>query len=134
MKTQQQEILLIEDNELDAHLVELSFSSIDENLKLTWMDNGEKCLEYLRVAPHPPKMIILDLKMPGMDGFDTLELIRKENLKKFPIIIFSGSNFSEDSLRAYQLGADDFFQKPYDFLETKVMIHAILNKWMVSIA
>ena len=53
MKTQQ-EILLIEDNELDAHLVELSFSSIDENLKLTWLDNGERCLEYLRVTPTPP--------------------------------------------------------------------------------
>ncbi|MEM9933912.1 MAG: response regulator [Bacteroidota bacterium] len=134
MKKHNFEILLVEDNELDAHLVELSLSSINEKLSLVWVENGAKCLEYLRVCPSPPSLVILDLKMPGMDGFDVLESIRKENLKKFPVVIFSGSNLSEDSLRAFQLGADDFFQKPYDFLETKVMFHAILNKWMVSIA
>jgi len=125
-------ILLVEDSSVDAQLVKYALKKIEEGLEVVWLSNGLAAIEYLKSRPNFSGVMLLDLKMPGdLDGFGVLESLQKEQLKSFPVVIFSSSDLPEDSVKAFQLGADEYFQKPFDFIETQTIMNYILQRWLL---
>ena len=75
--------------------------------------------------------IILDIMMPGMDGFETLEEIRKEN--SLPILMFTSKNDSASKVRGLRAGADDYLTKPFDMDELIARIISLIRRYTRSI-
>ena len=110
-------ILLVEDSPDDVLLIERVFNRADFNHPLRTVTDGEKAIEYLkgleeysdRAAYPYPGLVILDLKMPGLGGFDVIRWMRGHpQAKLVPIIVISGSSEPADVNRAYELGANAF--------------------------
>ena len=117
--------MLVEDDPNDARLVQMEFER-KAQFRLSWVKDGEQAADYLQ--GHPPyadrkqfplpDVILLDLKMPRMSGFDFLEWLHKDSPGDFrliPVIVLSGSDLQEDIRRAYQLGANAYLTKPPDW-------------------
>ena len=116
-------ILLAEDNPND---IELTLSALEEyNLanEVVIVRDGVEALDYLfqrgKFAGHPngvPAVILLDLKMPRMDGLETLRQIRSEALfKHVPVVMITSSREEQDLIRSYELGVNAYVVKPVDF-------------------
>jgi CheY-like chemotaxis protein len=119
------QFLLVEDDPNDAKLVQMEFQQ-NPDLRLNWVTDGEQATHYLLGQPpytdranFPlPDVILLDLKLPRMNGFEFLEWLRKVSPNHFrliPVIVMSGSDLQEDVLRAYELGANCYLTKPPDW-------------------
>ena len=116
--------LLVEDDPNDAYLVELEFKKNPE-FQLRWVKNGEEAIDYINGSPpyndrieFPiPDVILLDVKMPRVSGFDFLEWlhIKSNHFRLIPVIVMSGSDLEEDVNRAYELGANCYLTKPTDW-------------------
>lgn len=116
--TMDSKILLVEDNDDDANLIQIAFRKypILSGGRIRHERDGRQALNYLleRVANESlPLLIISDLKMPCFDGFDLLEAIRiHPRLKNIPFVIFTNSNHNRDREKAKTLGADLYIVKP----------------------
>ena len=132
--------LLVEDDPNDALLVELEFKKEAPEIQLHWVNDGHEAMDYLEGRPpftdrrtHPlPDVIILDLKMPRIDGFDFLEWLHTSspaNFKLIPVIVMSSSNVQEDIKRAYELGANSYVVKPVNFGEFRERIRLLGLLW-----
>jgi CheY-like chemotaxis protein len=117
-------ILLVEDREDDILIVLKAFELAALSNPIQVVRSGEEAVAYLagekRYAnrkEYPlPVLILLDLKMPGMDGFEVLTWIRqREGLRTIPVVVLTSSSQMRDVNRAYQLGANSFFVKELDF-------------------
>jgi CheY-like chemotaxis protein len=105
------EILVADDSFEDVLFLSLAFRRARINHSLTRVANGKEAIEYLR-DKSPPDVLLLDLKMPGADGFEVLEWIRKQPaLQNLPVIVLSGSDLESDKTRAKELGARDYLAK-----------------------
>jgi CheY-like chemotaxis protein len=105
------EILVADDSFEDVLFLSLAFRKAKINHSLTRVANGREAIEHLRDKP-PPDLLLLDLKMPGVDGFEVLEWIRTQPaLQNLPVIVLSASNLESDKTRAKELGARDYFVK-----------------------
>jgi len=105
------EILVVDDSLDDVLLLSLAFRRAKINHSLTRVANGQEAVDYL-LQKSPPDVLLLDLKMPGIDGFEVLEWVRKQPaIKNLPVIVLSGSNLQKDKDRAKELGARDYFVK-----------------------
>jgi CheY-like chemotaxis protein len=118
--------LLIENDPNDALLVELELKNEAPEIRLHWVNDGHEAMDYLEGKPpytnpkvYPmPDVILLDLKMPRVDGFDFLEWLHShspDNFKLIPVIVMSSSNLQQDVKRAYELGANSYCVKPVHF-------------------
>ena len=116
-------ILLAEDNPKD---VELTLEALDQhNLanKVVAVKDGIEVLEFLRYEGRfklrnreNPAVLLLDIKMPRMDGIELLQIIRNDMALKFlPIVMLTSSREESDLIRSYELGANAFVVKPVDF-------------------
>lgn len=102
-------VLFVEDDQLISDLVGQKFLS--ENIQVKHTATGEAALELLKNDPKP-KLVLLDIRLPGIDGFEVLKRIKEgDDTKHIPVIIFS--NFAEDAdmQRAKELGADKYILK-----------------------
>jgi CheY-like chemotaxis protein len=125
-ETQKQKhvILLVDDNADDVLLVRRAFERAGVGDILHVTKDGLDATAYLTGEPpyldrfkHPlPALVLLDIKMPIMDGFDVLVWIRRQpQFAKLPVIMLTSSDVIRDVNRAYKLGADSFLVKPLDF-------------------
>jgi CheY-like chemotaxis protein len=123
---EKQLFLLIEDNESDALLIREAFFKADIPNPLRIVDDGDKAIAYLTgTAPyndrlaHPfPFVLLLDSKLPGMDGFEILGWVRRQqNFRRLVVIVLTSSNRGADADRAYDLGANYYLTKPGLFSE-----------------
>lgn len=120
MSTANSVFLLVEDNEDDAFFMERAFKDAGLRNPLRVVTNGEQAIEYLagrkgfadREKFPNPDMIFLDLKMPGMDGFEVLAWIRQERKLEVPVAVLTSSPEEIDRKRARELGADCYLLKP----------------------
>lgn len=88
---------------------------------------GEKALEYIEMFP--PELIILDVEMPEMDGYEVLkEIMKKENLSNIPVIFLTSNNEREDVIKAATYGADDYVLKPVNRDVLIGKMEALLNR------
>lgn len=114
---QEVKILAVDDQEFNLDLIEFAFMECDEVVVVKAI-NGQEALNVLEKDPHF-HVILLDLAMPIMDGFETLTRLKAHPLwKQIPTIIVTAN--SEEKIRALKLGGDDFIGKPYDVEELKL--------------
>jgi two-component system response regulator len=133
------DLILIEDNPDDAKLAvrELQKNNLVSNC--LHLKDGEEAIRFFKTnimdvsesEKQLPKLILLDLKMPKIDGLEVLkELKTHEKTRKIPIVIFSSSNEAKDIKNAYENGADSYIMKPVEFNEFKNVIKEIGLKWL----
>jgi CheY-like chemotaxis protein len=112
--------LLVEDNEDDAFFMQRAFEEAGLTNPLHIVSNGEEAIAYIagrngfsdRIKFPLPNLVFLDLKMPGMDGFDVLVWIRQEGKLQVPVAVLTSSPEEIDRKRARELGADCYLLKP----------------------
>jgi len=123
------EILLVDDR--DENLLALEVILANQNYKFVRANSGKEALKIL-LQEHEFAIILMDVQMPGMDGFETAELIRQsERFKRVPIIFLTANNNNqEDVFKGYQTGAVDFMVKPLSakILKAKVAVFVDLYK------
>jgi len=125
-----EKILIIDDDEQVASYVQLCFSL--KGYKVDWIEDGRLAVK--TVQDTLPEAIILDLKLPGTNGFRICEELRNDpRTRGIPIIVVSGSwKNAEDRIRSIEVGADDFLTKPFDAQELMARIKRMLQRKQVD--
>jgi len=133
-----QYILLVEDDPNDALLIQRAFHKAGMKDILKTVRDGEQAIEYLRGtgvfadrSRFPlPFLMLLDLKMPGTDGFEVLSWVRTDSsMKRLLVVVLTSSNLQADVDRAYDLGANSYLVKPVSFDEMVQMIRRFEIYW-----
>lgn len=132
-------ILLVEDNQQDVELTIEALSEYNLANNIISVGDGVEALEYLRyegaykTRPRGnPAVILLDIKMPRMDGIEVLEIIRKDpKLKTIPVVILSSSRENPDLKRCYELAANAYVVKPVEFKEFMDAVKQIGVFWAI---
>jgi FOG: CheY-like receiver len=127
------DILAVEDNPADVRLLKEVFSECRHDLLC--VTRGRKMPEILaRIRKNrsvSPALVLLDLNLPGCDGFDVLERVKSANeLQGIRVVVFSGSASEADISRAYKLGANAYVTKPTDVDEHLSTLEAISEFWL----
>ncbi|MCP4630604.1 MAG: response regulator [bacterium] len=113
----------MEDEEDHAWHIKQSLGKANVLNPIVWVKNGVEAIEYItktgryeQETPPTPGLILLDIKMPLMDGFEVLKKIKmNEKYQTIPVVILTTTSLSEDIKKAMQLGANDFIVKPVKF-------------------
>jgi two-component system response regulator len=136
----QVEVLLVEDNDDEAELATRELKRHNLANDLLRVNDGEEALEFIfgtgryegRDINFPPKVILLDLKMPKVSGIEVLEKVRKdERTRKIPVVVLTSSNEEKDIVDAYELGVNSYIVKPIDFQKFSNSIKEIGYYWLV---
>ena len=140
MATDEVEILLVEDNLAD---VELTLHALRRNNlanRIHVVHDGEEALEFLfcrgaysdRSFDHPPKLVLLDLKLPKVDGIEVLGQIKSDaRTKPIPVIVLTSSKEDRDLVASYQLGVNSYIQKPADFDQFRETVKQLGLYWLL---
>lgn len=113
-------ILLVEDNQDHAELTKLALRERDSSHIVFWVKDGEEALDFIyhrnlykNRAKYPfPDYILLDIRMPKIDGFEVLKTLKNDpRCKEIPIIMLTTSDYEEEIKKSYQLGANSFVTK-----------------------
>lgn len=124
-KMEPQIILLIEDDESMQSVIKRIFDLDGIDLRVA-ADGTELTNIFDEITPD---LILMDIGLPWINGFELAELIKNHReMKKIPIIFVSGQASEEDVTRAYQIGADDFIKKPFEIEDLKQSAFKLLNK------
>ena len=127
-------ILLVEDQENDTILIKLALSRAGLKQPVFGVASGLEAMAYLSGDPpfhdryrYPePVMVLLDIRMPGVDGFEVLRWIRhQERFKDLPVVMLTGSDAIQDANTAYSLGATSFMVKSIDFHDVRQLSRSI---------
>jgi len=130
-------ILLVEDNKDDILLIQRAFnkSKLSEKFELFVAQDGNQAISYLKNTTTSqnyilPIILLLDLKLPRVDGFEVLQHVRdnkKTNL--IPVIVFTSSREEKDIAKAYTLGANSYVRKPIDSEKFMSVLQQIVTYW-----
>jgi chemotaxis family two-component system response regulator Rcp1 len=131
-------IMLIEDSRADAKIFERALREGAVPHRLTVVRDGTEALEYLfgllDEAAEPdrePDLILLDINLPGIDGFQVLRRIKADpQLRILPVIILTTSDREEDVLRMYQAGANTYISKPAEYARYRELVSALRTYWL----
>jgi two-component system, response regulator len=133
-------VLLVEDNPDDARLATTALRSNRIINEVVVARDGEEATDYLfgtgsfegRDALQCPELVLLDLKLPGMNGLDLLRRIRAdERTRLVPVVVLTSSAEEEDLVRSYRLGANSYVRKPIDFEEFIEAIRQLSVYWFL---
>lgn len=136
-------ILVAEDEESDAWLLEHAFAKAGLCHRLVVLHDGQEAVSYLGGSGpysdrklHPlPCLILLDLKMPRMNGFDVLGWLKsRPDLLTVPVVILSSSSLETDVAQARQMGARDYVVKPHEFARLVDLVRDLGQRWLASVA
>lgn len=139
MRYREVEILLVEDNPDDEFLVLRALRKHKVSNKIHVARDGEEALDFLFCrgkysdvqCPHDLRLILLDLKLPKLNGMEVLaEIKNNPRTKGIPTVLLTSSNLQEEMLRAYVGGANSFLQKPVDFDHFDELIRHVGYYWM----
>jgi CheY-like chemotaxis protein len=131
-------ILLVEDDPNDVLLIQRAFQKAGLHNSLKVVRNGDEALEYLsgensyadRERFPLPFLVLLDLKMPGTDGFEVLTWTRNSpGLKRLLVVVLTSSNLQADVDKAYELGANSYLVKPVEFDDMVNLIQRFEAYW-----
>ncbi len=128
-------ILLVEDNRDDILLIERVFnkSKLSDKFDLVVAQDGNQAVSYLKDLKQKeilPMILLLDLKLPRVDGFEVLHRIRKnEKTQLIPVIVFTTSKEEKDITKAYLLGANSYVRKPIDSEKFISVLQQIISYW-----
>ncbi|MBS1775277.1 MAG: response regulator transcription factor [Bacteroidetes bacterium] len=116
-------ILLVEDEKKLANTIQTGLSEHDYNVTLAY--NGKEGKDLFLTNKFD--MAILDINLPFLNGYELCKIIRERN-KVMPIMLLTALNFTENKVEGFELGADDYISKPFDFKELLVRIKALLRR------
>ena len=134
-------ILLAEDDKNDIFLMRRAFDRARYLNPLCIVQNGREVVDYLEGAgqfsqreKYPlPGLLLLDLKMPWMDGFDVLAWLHNRPCKeKLPVIVLTSSNQEKDIRQAREMGAEEYRVKPQQFEELIQIVKEVRDRWLNS--
>ncbi|HEV8695119.1 MAG TPA: response regulator [Lysobacter sp.] len=137
---QQVEVLLVEDSTADAEMTLRTLKRRGIANSVDWVKDGVEALDWLhRRNDHAgrvngfPKLVMLDLKMPRMDGLQLLEAMKKDPaLRAIPVVMMTSSREEGDLLASYGLGVNSYVVKPVDFTEFAERIAQIGMYWVIA--
>ena len=139
MTDQRAEILLVEDNPNDVKLTMNAFKTANLANSVHVARDGVEALEFLFGAasspdeklPERPKLILLDLKLPRLDGHEVLKRIKGDpRTSAIPVVILTSSAEERDVMRTYQVGANSYIVKPVDFEQFTESVRDIGKYWL----
>jgi two-component system, response regulator len=133
-------LLLVEDNPSDVELTKRALSRQHISNEMVVLGDGSEALDYLLgvdgvisagTAPLPA-LVLLDLKLPKVDGLAVLRTIRaNERTRRLPVVILTSSNEEQDVAASYDLGVNSYIRKPVDFVQFAEAIRTLGLYWLV---
>ena len=141
MNLAEPDILLVEDNQddMDLALHVLRREKLANDIYVA--RDGEEALDFLfcreafshRSFEHPPKLVLLDLKLPKVDGMEVLKQVKSDpRTRTIPIVIMTSSKEERDLVTGYNLGANSYIQKPVDFEQFRQTVKSVGLYWLVT--
>ncbi len=133
------EILLVEDNEDDVFLTREAFEAASLRVSLHHVDNGEKCMRFLRkqgeyIHAPSPDLILLDMHMPVMDGYEVMtQIVKDEKLRHLPVVVLTTSYEAADIQKMYGLRCSSYITKPVDFDNFVKAIGQLAGYWLTVV-
>jgi DNA-binding response OmpR family regulator len=135
-----QDILLVEDsqNDIDLAIYALREEKLANNIFV--VRDGKDALDFLfcrntfaeRSFNHPPKLVLLDLKLPKIDGLQVLKELKNDSrTKSIPVVIMTSSSEERDLVEGYNLGVNSYIQKPVDFEQFRKTVKTLGLYWLV---
>lgn len=136
---QQIDILYAEDNPADAELTLYTLKTRNIANNIVWVRDGVEALDFLKCRGRfanrvggMPKMVLLDLKMPKLDGVDVLRAMKAdEKTRGVPVVIMTSSHEESDLAKSYKLGVNSYVVKPVDFDKFAEVVTEVGLYWMV---
>jgi len=134
------DILLVEDNQDDRDLALHALQRDKVANRIFVVRDGEEALDFLfcrgayaeRSFDHPPKLVLLDLKLPKVDGMEVLKQVKSDlRTKTIPVVIMTSSKEERDLVAGYNLGANSYIQKPVDFDQFRETVKSVGLYWLV---
>lgn len=136
------DVVLVDDNSNDADLALRVVRKTSSGSTTVLLEDGERAIEYFRklmedhpqdtAIPNLPKLVLLDLKLPKLDGLEVLKFLRSHDVfKAMPIVVLSSSREINDVKRSYELGVNSFAVKPVQFEQYLTRISALVSYWLV---
>jgi len=134
------DILLVEDNPNDLELTLYALRKKHLVKEIHIARDGEEAIKYLfeedrtetKTLRQPPKMILLDLKLPKIGGIEVLRCIKgNPTTKAIPVVVLTSSKEEQDLLETYNLGVNSYLVKPVNFVEFEEIIEVLLEYWLV---
>jgi len=134
------EILLVEDEPDDVELTMRALRSENVKNPIRVARDGEQALDYVfcrgefsdRPKDRPPKLILLDLKLPKVDGLEVLaELKSDAECRTIPVVVLTSSGEQRDIIESYKLGVNSYIQKPVDIVQFRQAVKALGLYWLV---
>jgi CheY-like chemotaxis protein len=133
------ELLLVEDNANDIELTLHVLSRHNLANRIHIVRDGEEALDFLfcrgtfsgRSFDNPPKVVLLDLKLPKVDGLEVLRVVKSDpRTKTVPVVVMTSSRQQRDVVESYQLGVNSYIQKPIHFDEFQDVIRQLGYYWL----
>ena len=140
MSNKEVEILLVEDNPDDVELALHALRQEKLANRLEVAQDGEEALDFLfcrgahknRSFENPPKVVLLDLKLPKVDGIEVLRQLKNDNrTRAIPVVVLTASREEKDMVHSYQLGVNAYIQKPVDFEQFRNVVKQLGLFWLV---
>ena len=140
MTLRQVEILLVEDSSADAEMTMRTLKRRGIANHIVWVRDGVEALEYLFCegeyvdrASGDPKLVMLDIKMPRMDGLQVLEKLKRDpRTQRIPVVMMTSSREEFDLLASYTLGVNSYVVKPVDFDAFAGIVAQVGMYWMIA--
>jgi two-component system response regulator len=140
MNTEEFDILLVEDNQDDMDLALHALRRGKLANRIFVVRDGEEALDFLfcrakyveRSLDHPPKLVLLDLKLPKVDGMEVLKQVKSHpQTKTIPVVIMTSSKEERDLVASYNQGANSYIQKPVDFDQFRETVKTVGLYWLI---
>ena len=134
------EILIVDDSASDVELTVHTLRKSKLANKITVAEDGAQALDFLfcrgaysgRAFEHPPRVVLLDLKMPKVDGIGVLRAIRGDpRTRAIPVVVLTSSKEQRDLVESYNLGVNAYIQKPVEFERYRQVVEQIGMFWLV---
>ncbi len=124
-------ILIVDDSPTDIELTTIALEAIEGEIKVCSATDGKSALSMLKDGRGLPALILLDLKMPGMDGVEVLREIRAaDRLKELPVVVVTSSALESDRSDAIAAGANCYIQKPLALAQYSKDLEYIVHRWL----
>jgi two-component system response regulator len=141
MAQEQVEILLAEDNPEDAEMTIRALRRNNLANQLHWVKDGAEALDYLfgtgeyagRDTSRPPRLVLLDIKMPKVDGIEVLRRLKQDDAtRRIPVVVMTSSNEERDVFESYRLGVNSYIVKPVQFDAFRETVARIGMYWVLT--
>jgi two-component system, response regulator len=138
---EQVEILLAEDNPKDAEMTQRALRKHHLGNRVFWVKDGAEALDFIycrgayagRDPARPPKLVLLDIKMPKVDGIEVLKQLKgDERSRSIPVVVMTSSNEERDVIDSYRLGVNSYIVKPIEFSSFIETVSKIGLYWVLT--